>query len=181
MAYRNGTYVAFHAEGNSDPTASDIRYYRMLTAWDANKKFDFRYINSHEKTSAVRDSSKKETLMKSLRERINNSKNFLLIIGSKTKNDIDWVPFEIAHAVDQCALPVIAVYPGYDRIFAPSKLRSLWPAALAKRIDDGTAHAIHIPFKQALISEAIQQFDFLNMPSSPLTYYIPAVYERLGL
>lgn len=33
MAYRNGTYIAFHAEGKTDPTASDIKYYRMLKAW----------------------------------------------------------------------------------------------------------------------------------------------------
>jgi len=27
MAYHNGTYVAFHAGGTTDPTASDIKYY----------------------------------------------------------------------------------------------------------------------------------------------------------
>ena len=30
MAYRNGTYVAFHAGGITDPTESDIKYYNLL-------------------------------------------------------------------------------------------------------------------------------------------------------
>ena len=50
MAYRNGTYIAFHAGGTDDPTASDMKYYRMLMAWHEHDKIDFRFINSHEKS-----------------------------------------------------------------------------------------------------------------------------------
>ena len=79
MAYRNGTYVAFHAGGVTDPTKSDIKYYNLLKSWDAHKNIDFTLINSHEKTNAVRDSSSKETLKKVLKTRLNNSKHLLLI------------------------------------------------------------------------------------------------------
>ena len=85
MAYRNGTYVAFHADGNNLPGGkSDIDYYRMLCAWNAHKHHDFQIINTHEKFSAVKDSSTKTTSRAGLLERLRNSKNMLLIIGKTT-------------------------------------------------------------------------------------------------
>ena len=92
MAYRNGTYIAFHAEGKANPTASDIRYYHMLKAWHKNDGFDFKFVNSHEKASVVRDTSAKATIMRSLRLRLDNSKNMVLIVGSTTKNE-GFIPF----------------------------------------------------------------------------------------
>ncbi len=49
MAYRNGTYVAFHAAGTNQPGKSDIDYYNLLKAWTAKTDDDFTMINSHEK------------------------------------------------------------------------------------------------------------------------------------
>jgi len=62
MTYRNGTYIAFHADSTSDQSASDIKYYRLLQAWHDNDDVDFRFVNSHEKASSVRDDSQRETL-----------------------------------------------------------------------------------------------------------------------
>ena len=49
MAYRNGTYIAFHANNTTEPTESDIKYYNLLKAWDVRNNDDFHFINSHEK------------------------------------------------------------------------------------------------------------------------------------
>ncbi len=57
MAYRSGTYVIFYAAGTSDPTASDMKYYNLLRAWHVRTDNDFRFVNSHEKAAAIRDSS----------------------------------------------------------------------------------------------------------------------------
>lgn len=181
MAYRNGTYIAFHAEGKADPTASDIRYYRMLKAWHSHDDISFEFINSHEKVSAVRDTSSKQTILRSLRARLDNSKNMILIIGTTTKNDTDFVPYEIQYAIDTCKIPIIAVYTGYTYITAPSKLRSLWPIALAGRIDNGSAKVVHIAFKQALIDAAIRRYDVNNQPSSSLLYFAKEYQEKLGV
>jgi hypothetical protein len=180
MAYRNGTYVAFHADGTSQPTESDMKYYNLLRAWHVREDNDFEFVNSHEKTAAVRDSSRKETLRRRLMERLNNSKNMILIIGPTTWQDTDWVPFEIEYAVDDCKIPIIAAYPGYDYIMAPSELRSLWPVALETRIDSQTARAIHIPFRQEPLTSAVSKFDLSNPPSSPLTIYTRETYQRWG-
>lgn len=181
MAYRNGTYVAFHAEGNPDPTASDIRYYRMLLAWHANDNFKFNLINSHDKVAAVRDSSKAETLRRSLIERLNVSTRLLLIMGDRTRWDRDWVPFEIAYAIDKCALPLIIAYTGYNRILAPNALRNLWPTALATRIDNGSARAIHVPFRQKAIDDAIRRFDVNKQPEGSLVHFTESAHLHFGL
>src|SRR5688572_1843477 len=131
MAYRSGTYVAFHANGQTQPTESDIKYYNLLKAWNANPNYEFRFVDSHEKTGAIRDSSKKATVAQSLRTRINNSKNMVLIVGRTTREDTDWVPLEIEHAVDVCEIPIIAAYPGYSMILNPGLLADLWPPTLA--------------------------------------------------
>lgn len=182
MAYRNGTYVAFHAEGNSDSSQSDMKYYRMLTAWHANDSFDFKINNSHDKVSAVRDTSSRETLRNSLRERLGNSCNMLLIIGDKTRNDTDWIPEEITYAIDTCKIPIIAAYPGYDTILNPVALRHLWPASLSARIDSNTASVIHIPFRQLPIDDAIKQFNHDNLPKGGgLGAYSADTYRGWGL
>ena len=115
MAYRNGTYVAFHANGNNIPGKTDIDYYNLLKAWSSKSDDDFTMINSHDKVAAVRDSSCKATLRSSLIARLSCSKNMVLIIGQTTAWDDDWVPFEIEKAVDHFKFPIIAVYTGFDK------------------------------------------------------------------
>lgn len=181
MAYRNGTYVAFHAEGTNQPGKSDIDYYNLMKAWSAKTDDDFTMVNSHEKASAVRDTSKKATLRASLLQRLRNSKNMVLIVGDTTRFDTDWVPFEIEQAVDRYGLPIIAAYPNYDYILAPAKLRPLWPTALEDRIDNKTARVIHIPFKKLPIADAIGQFTLANPPNSSLSYYTRDTYLQWGI
>lgn len=182
MAYRNGTYIAFHADGTNIPGQSDIDYYNLLKAWTAKTDDDFTMINSHDKASSVRDSSKRETLCASLLQRLRNSKNMLLIIGETTRFDNDWVPFEIEQAVDNYKLPIIAVYTGCDYpIFEPSKLSSLWPKTLSIRINNRTAHVIHIPFKKLPIAATIGQFDINNYPyGAGLGVYNQDAYKQWG-
>lgn len=162
MAYRSGTYVAFHAGGTTNPTASDIRYYNTIKMWCAHKHVDFNLVNSHEKTAAVRDSSSRATLRAALAARLRNSKHMLLILTSSTKQDTDWVPFEIEYAVDTCNMPIITAYPDFSSILAPAELFAYWPQALACRIADRTARVIHIPFKLEPIVDAIEQFGVAN-------------------
>lgn len=181
MAYRNGTYIAFHAQGTNIPTDSDIKYYNLTKAWTAKTADDFSMINSHDKTSAVRDSSKRETLRTCIKTRLRNSKHLLLIIGKTTKNDIDWVPFEIRYAIDDCDLPVIAAYVDYESILEPGKLSSLWPDALKTRIDNSSASVIHIPFKKKALAAAISRFSHSSKPKGPLTYYTKEAYQKWGL
>jgi hypothetical protein len=180
MAYRNGTYIAFHANGTNVPFDSDIKYYNLIKAW-CGRDDCFSIVNSHDKTSAVRDTSSKETLRRSLKERLNNSKNMLLIIGETTKYDTDWVPFEIEYAVDVCKIPLIVAYVDYTAIRNPSLLSDKWPPALKSRIENGSVSAIHIPFRKEAINHSCDYFSHNNYPKGgSLGVYNDATYAAWG-
>jgi hypothetical protein len=186
MPYRNGTYIAFHANGQTDPTASDIKYYNLIKAWSAREDDNFSLINSHEKTAAVRDTSLRETLRARLVSRLKSSKHMVLILGRTTKEDTDWVPFEIRYAIDECKIPVIATYTAVSGpILSPSvtsSIASYWPAALRKRIEDETAGVIHIPFKKEPIKAAIDRFDPDTFPKAgSLGWYTKETYAYWGI
>lgn len=184
MAYRNGTYVAFHANGTNIPGGnSDIDYYNLLKAWSAKTDDDFTMCNSHEKTYSVKDTSGPDRLKTVLRERLRNSKNMVLVIGSTTKLDDDWVPFEISEAVDRFKIPIIATYTNISTpIRNPLTYKSRWPAALATRINNETASVIHIPFKKAALLDAIGQFNPNNVPKNKgLGHYSNDAYRSFGI
>lgn len=183
MAYRNGTYVAFHANGTNLPGKSDIDYYNLMKAWTAKTDDDFTMINSHDKACAVRDNSKRATLRSSLLERLRNSRNMVLVIGETTRFDTDWVPFEIEKAVDVYAIPIIAAYTVFDKpIRNPAALSGYWPTALTLRINNGTAHVIHVPFKKEPLKDAISQFSHDNFPlGGGLGFYNDAAYKAFGM
>ena len=182
MAYRNGTYVAFHADNNNIPGRTDIDYYNLMKAWEAKSDDEFTMVNSHDKAAAVRDTSKRETLRRSLKERLCNSKNMVLIIGETTRHDTDWVPFEIEQAVDTYVIPIIATYVVYDKpIRYPSALSQYWPQALKTRIENNTARVIHIPFKKPALHAAISQFSHNNLPGGSSTVYTDEAYKNFGI
>lgn len=183
MSYRNGTYVAFHANGTNIPGKSDIDYYNLLKAWTAKTDDDFTMINSHEKASVVRDSSKKSTIKASLLERLRNSKNMVLIIGETTYLDDDWVPFEIEKAVDTYKIPIIATYTGCKTpIRRAVDFKAYWPRALADRINNNTASVIHIPFQKEVLKAAISQFAHNSLPKGGgLGFYSDEAYKNFGI
>jgi hypothetical protein len=183
VAYRNGTYVAFHAAGTNLPGKSDMDYYNLMKAWTAKTDDDFTMINSHDKASAVRDASLRTTLRKSLLERLRNSKNMVLIIGETTRLDTDWVPFEIEQAIDTYTIPIIATYTVFDKpIRNPKALSQYWPKALEVRINDQTANVIHIPFKKEALKNATSQFSHSSPPNGKgLGVYTDDAYKAFGI
>lgn len=179
---RAGTYIAFHAEGKKDPTASDIKYFNLMKAWKSNRDREFSFTDSHEKTGAIQDRSKKPTVEHHLRSRLLASKNMVLILTENTRNDLDWVPMEISYAIDNCRIPIIVAYPSYTRISAPGKLAYLWPQTLYSRINNNTASAIHVPFIEAVLTDAIGQFSHMNFPlGGGLGIYSDEAYRNWGL
>ncbi|MFC0559025.1 TIR domain-containing protein [Halalkalibacter alkalisediminis] len=161
MAYRNGVYAAFDGQGKVNPTESDIRYFQLLKAWAEAKGEDFQYINSHDKTRAVRDSSKKETLQRVLRERLSKSKVMFIILSNETSYDRGFLNYEIEKALDLYKLPLIIAYPQIsDRSINDqwATLEKRWPKALKQRLKDpkrDDLSCLHIHFKKELIKRSL--------------------------
>ena len=153
-----------------------------MKAWSAKTDDDFTMCNSHEKTAAVRDTSSKARLAAVIQERMKNSKNMVLIIGETTQFDDDWVPFEIKNAIDKYRIPIFAAYIGYTSIRNPTALSSKWPVSLAERINNHSAHVLHIPFKKMPLLDATKQFSHKNLPTGGgLGIYDNETYAGWGL
>lgn len=170
MAYRNGTYIAFDGQGEADPSKSDFKYYSVLQGWSAGKHFEFKYVDSHDKAYSVRDTSKLTTLKASIRQRLANSKQMVVILSDNTRKSGSLLSYEIEQAVDIYEIPLIIAHTGYEGIFSGTALPERWPTALKMRIENETARAIHIPFKQAAILDAIGQFSIHDDPLSTGTH-----------
>jgi hypothetical protein len=159
MAYRNGIYVAFNGCGTAVPTESDIGYYDLLKAWDANKNIDFEFVDSHDKTCKVRDDSLTSTLKDRLSERLKDSKLFFLIVTKNTKNSSKILDYEIASAIDTRKIPVVVAYVGETLIKEVSQdLIDMLPKVLQERINNKTAKIHFIPFKLKDIKIAFESF-----------------------
>jgi len=166
MAYKNKTYIAFDGD-------NDIRYYWLMKAWKQNDNSDFDFYDAHDINTAL-DTSNEDTIKRRLRERMNNSKVFVLLIGANTKNLYKFVRWEIdtAHALN---LPIIAVNLNNSRI-----KDSLCPPILNDEL------AIYIPFNAAIMQYALE-----NWPNSHANYkaqgkvsaynYKNEIYSRFGL
>lgn len=152
----------------------DIHYYRLMTAWHVNEKFEFTFVNAHDITNA-RDTSTEETIKRSLRTRLNASDILVVLIGESTKNLYKFVRWEIEVAIEK-GMPIIAVNLNkkksvdYDR--CPPILRS--------------ALAIHVPFGHKIIDYALKnwpsrQFELKKNGEIEPRVYRDSVYTELGL
>lgn len=167
MAYRNKIYVAFDAD-------SDIRYYRLMTAWKQNDSTSFSFYNAHDLINIWQHSSE-ETIKRNLRERLNNSKIFVLLVGEKTKFLYQFVRWEIEMAL-KLDMPIIAVNLNGKRDMDTDKCPPILKSELC----------LHISFNSKIIQKSLENWEGLHKQyrkdgkSGPF-YYKSEVYNNLGL
>lgn len=139
MAYRNKAYVCFDGD-------KDIHYYRLMKAWHENENFDFAFYDAHDLIQA-RDSSSEETIKRSLRERLNSSREFIVLIGESTKNLTKFVRWEMEVAL-KLDLPIIGVNlnkkNGLDSNRCPAIIRD--------------ELVVHVPFGATPIKYALEKW-----------------------
>jgi len=139
MAYRNKTYVCFDAD-------NDIHYYRLMQAWKENDRIAFDFQNAHE-INNLRDGSSEETIKKKLRERLQNTKVLVVLIGDHTKNLYKYVRWEIEYAIEK-NIPIIGVNLNKKK----SRDDELCPPILKDAL------AIHVPFGQKILDYALNNW-----------------------
>ena len=173
MAYRSGTYVAFDGQGEPCPANSDYKYFNTLKMWQKSNSCDFNFVNSHEKTYAVRDTSCDITLRNRLRERMRNSKNMLVIISNETNYNRGLLNWEIETAVNDYNLPIIVAYTGETNFsYLTERLIQRLPKNLKEYVVNNTAKVAHIPFTQDKIKYAIAYYGVnSNVPYNSKTVY----------
>jgi hypothetical protein len=174
MAYRNGNYSAFYVDSPFNQnnlganSTHDFVYYNLLKAWKV-KDVTFPFNDSHNKNYNVRDGSDWETTLKPrLRERLRNSKNIILFISSFTKNS-NALKEEIDYGINNQELPVIVIYPDYkeksDIVTSTGSFKKqitdLWDKLPIFRDSMNKVPTIHIPLKQVLITNALNDSGFM--------------------
>lgn len=78
MVYRTRTYIAGEWTGDSDAI-------NQLHKWNNSNNWSLTFTDAHELTQA-RDGSLNCNIKKSLKERMDSSKTFILVVGDKTNS-----------------------------------------------------------------------------------------------
>lgn len=163
MAYRNKTYIAFDGD-------NDIKYFNLMKAWKYNDSIDFDFYDAHELTQA-HDWATTESIKRSLKFRLDNSKLFILLIGEHTKRLTRFVEYEVETAIRQ-SLPIICV-----NLNGNKKSDYLSPSWF------GDYPRIYIPFGEKIIKYAIENWPKSNYSSPNYGkgpyYYKDSVYLNL--
>ncbi|WP_278554717.1 TIR domain-containing protein [Parvimonas micra] len=173
MAYKNKIYVCFDAD-------EDMDYYNLLKAWNKNENFDFLMYNAHELNN-LRDGSKEQTIKRKLKERLDNSKLMIVLIGKNTKYLYKYVRWEIEKAIE-LGIPIIAANIVKDE--NGKYKRNVDNDNCPKILKETTA--LHIPFREKIITKAIDEWpdihtNYINKKEIGPKIYMDFVYKDLNL
>jgi hypothetical protein len=169
MSYRNKTYVAFASE--------DIKYYWLMTAWRDNEHIDFNFHNAHDLAQA-RDTSLPDTIRRSLRLRLANTKQVVALGSAKGKSKAgdgqSFLFYEIETIV-RLNLPVVIANLDGDR--------SIDKNFIPQRFLDEGYYTISTSFQPKIIQYALDDYApaFPTSSNTGPYYYKSSVYGRLGL
>jgi hypothetical protein len=166
MGYRSKTYIAFDGD-------NDMHYYRLMTAWAANEKFEMNFVNAHDLNFA-RDTSEEESIKRQLRERFANSKLFVVLIGKSTGRLTKFVKWELETAL-RLELPIVGVNLNGSR-----RQDDPCPSAIKDAL------AIYVPFAEKIVSHAMTTWPdedarYRKQRLSGPYYYNDQIYTGLGL
>ena len=100
MPYRNKTYVCFDAD-------NDIYYYRLMLAWKQSDNTNFPLYNAQDLNQLLPTTSE-EIIKDKLRDRLRDTKVFIVLIGQSTQYLYKFVRWEMAQAL-MMNIPIIAV------------------------------------------------------------------------
>ena len=167
MAYRNKTYVCFDGD-------TDMKYYNLMKAWKQNDNTDFNFYDAHELNSA-RDTSLEQSIKNQLRERLKNTKLFVVLLGEHTKYLTKFVKWEMEQAIS-LKLPIIVVNLNQRRDVDNER----FPNVLKNY------PTISISYNQKIMQYALENWEvgftnhYRNNEMSSY-YYKKEVYDLLGL
>lgn len=170
MSYRNKTYVAFASE--------DIRYYRLMAAWRASENIEFDFINAHDLYQA-RDASLPSTIKRRLRERLNNTKQVVLLGSPEARkkggDGTSFLAYEVDAIID-LKLPVVVANLDGTR-------KAVWDN-YPKPFTDADYYTMSVSFGPTIIKYALETYaqEFRDGSTKSGSYeYKDSVYTSLGL
>ena len=155
MSYKNKTYIIFDAD-------TDIRMYRLMTAWNKNPRFEFNFYDAHDLNNLMKTASE-EQIKRKLRERMKNTKQVIVLVGDNTKNLYKFVRWEIELAIE-LDIPIIAV-----NLDKSTRATSKTPPILKNK-----AYFVSVPFLVEDVKNALDNFPSYyhkNKDNAPSSLY----------
>ena len=167
MPYRNKTYVCFDAD-------NDIHYYRLMLAWKQSDNTDFQFYDAHDLNRLLPTSSEK-TIKRKLRERLLNTKVFIVLVGQSTRYLFKFVRWEMEQALG-LDIPIIAVNLNGKR----QRDGDRCPPIIRDEL------TVHVSFNARIVQHALENWEtgYYNLKrenKSEARHYRPEVYQKLGL
>lgn len=169
MSYRNKTYVAFASE--------DIKSYWLMEAWRDNDHIDFNFVDAHNLATAL-DTSQPDTIRRRLRERLNNTKQVVLLgsatCKSKAGKTSSFIHYEVETIV-ALNLPVVVANLDGDRKID----RNFIPQALL----DEDYYTLSVSLQPTIIMHALDNYaiEYATSTKTGQYEYSASVYAKLGL
>ena len=163
--YRTKNYIAFDGD-------EDIMSYRTIQSWDRDANCTFHLNDAHD-INYCYDDSLPESICKQLKERLDCSKNFVLIIGNNiNKNRKGIIQYEINYAL-RYKLPIVLVFKGYSENINNSD--SLWYNELFAKIpqlirNTDEKYCLVSPFTRRAIEHAINNYSNNYLPKRGYTW-----------
>lgn len=170
MSYRNKIYVCFDGD-------KDIHYFYLMKAWTKNQNDffkEFNFYDAHEMNYA-RDDSQEITIKRKLKERLDNSKLLIVLVGESTRYLYKFVRWEMEQAL-KMGIPIVAVNLNGKRSMDEDRCPNIIQSELV----------LHISFNQKIIEKAINEWIDIDSRKryegikGPF-YYEDTVYKGLGL
>lgn len=172
MSPRNGNYTSFYVEepfissSVKSNQAPDFVYYHQLKIFK-DQDSTFPFIDAHNGNYNVRDTSYWDSTLKPrIRERLQKSKNILLILSSFTKQSRA-LKEEIDYGINNQGLPVIVIYPEYpteESMLEFNRLnrniKKLWTQIPIFQTLQHKVPTLHIPMNINTIKRSLENDDF---------------------
>jgi hypothetical protein len=145
-----------------------------MQAWQQNDHSKFNFFDAHD-INNLKGGSSEQTIKNKLRERLNNTKVFILLVGSQTKYHYKFVKWEIEQAMS-LNLPIIVVNLNGTRSIDNNNC----PPVLRSEL------ALHISFNAKVLEKSLLEWESAHYTEKRAgktgDYYFPAsVYQGLGL
>lgn len=146
-------------------SSTDMHYYRLMTAWKANKNIDFDFANCQLQTGV--NSENEAYIKRKCRERINLAGKYVLLIGQDTKSKHKYVRWEAEVAIEKNCT-IIGVNLDGSRFM----VKETCPPIIR---DIG---AIFVPFSANIVAYAIENYQMHN--DNDNYHYKDSIYTKLG-
>jgi hypothetical protein len=167
MAYQDKVYVCFDGEG-------DTRYFQLMKTWKQNDNTPFSFLNAQDLKHSY-ETILAATTKRRLRDKLINSKVFVVLIGQKTKflHRVERWEMEIALKLN---LQIIAVnLNGLRKVD-----KELCPSIFRDKL------VLHISFNAEILQYALENWPESfqrkkDAGSAGAFYYNDKIYSSLGL